>query len=229
MDPNKSYEERNKFEEVDDETTIWFMMQAYEYNQCLQEELNQPRLTCNSIYCERDDAEARLMRDYFIDGFRTDATGQLSFSSIMKCTSAIRQLAYDTAPDAFDEYLQMGEHTARDCLDFFNICIIDLSMSKYLRKQTLTDIENVYARHEYVHGFSGILGSIDCMHYEWKIVQYHGRGNTVVVIVIVRIGVVIVLVEGIVVGFVVDFEIKRLAFVVVVIDDVEKLAKLLHT
>ncbi|GJX10014.1 ALP1-like protein [Tanacetum coccineum] len=31
----------------------------------------------------------------------------------MKCTSDIRQLAYDTAPpDVFDEYLQMGEHTA---------------------------------------------------------------------------------------------------------------------
>ncbi|GKA84979.1 hypothetical protein Tco_0806633 [Tanacetum coccineum] len=39
-----------------------------------------------------------------------------------------------------------------------------------------------------------------------------------------HIGVVIVLVEGIVVGFVVDFGIERLAFVVV--DDVEKLERL---
>ncbi|GKB47591.1 reverse transcriptase domain-containing protein [Tanacetum coccineum] len=79
----------------------------------------------------------------------------------MKCTFTIHQLAYDTAPDAFDEYLQMGEHTVRDCLDFSNMCIIDLYMSKYLRKPTLIDIENVYARHEYVHGFPRMLESID--------------------------------------------------------------------
>nr|GEV03209.1 hypothetical protein [Tanacetum cinerariifolium] len=38
---------------------------------------------------------------------RTDATGRISLSVIMKCTTAIRQLAYGTTPDAFDEYLQM--------------------------------------------------------------------------------------------------------------------------
>ncbi|GJW01164.1 nucleotide-binding alpha-beta plait domain-containing protein [Tanacetum coccineum] len=39
---------------------------------------------------------------------RYDCTGLKSFSVIMKCTSAIRQLAYGTTPDALDEYLQMG-------------------------------------------------------------------------------------------------------------------------
>ncbi|GJT61152.1 ALP1-like protein isoform X1 [Tanacetum coccineum] len=33
---------------------------------------------------------------------------------ILKCTAVIRQLAYGTTPDAFDEYLQMSERTARD-------------------------------------------------------------------------------------------------------------------
>ncbi|GJZ03678.1 ALP1-like protein isoform X1 [Tanacetum coccineum] len=46
---------------------------------------------------------------------RPDATDLMGFSVIMKCTSAIRQLAYDTSPDALDEYLQIGEHCARDC------------------------------------------------------------------------------------------------------------------
>ncbi|GKB62749.1 hypothetical protein Tco_0918935 [Tanacetum coccineum] len=41
---------------------------------------------------------------------RPDATGLMSFSVIMKCTSVIRQLAYVTPPDALDEYLQMREH-----------------------------------------------------------------------------------------------------------------------
>ncbi|GKF90973.1 ALP1-like protein, partial [Tanacetum coccineum] len=37
----------------------------------------------------------------------------------MKCTSAIRQLAYDTVPDALDEYLQMGHATSRLSLEHF--------------------------------------------------------------------------------------------------------------
>ncbi|GJT75011.1 retrotransposon protein, putative, ty3-gypsy subclass [Tanacetum coccineum] len=136
-------------------------MQAYEYNQRLEEEQNQPRLTRNPIHRDCEDAETRLMTDYFDDYFLPDATGRMSLSVIMKCTSAIRQLAYDNTPDAFDEYLQMSEHTKRNCLDNFNKCIIDLYMPKYLRKPTLHDIENVYARHEYVHGIPGMLESID--------------------------------------------------------------------
>nr|GEX74400.1 protein ALP1-like isoform X1 [Tanacetum cinerariifolium] len=36
----------------------------------------------------------------------------MSLSVIMKYTAAIRQLAYGTTPDVFDEYLQMNERTA---------------------------------------------------------------------------------------------------------------------
>ncbi|GKC35575.1 zinc finger, CCHC-type containing protein [Tanacetum coccineum] len=39
---------------------------------------------------------------------RPDATGLPGFSVIMKCTSAIRQLAYGLTPDSLDEYLQMA-------------------------------------------------------------------------------------------------------------------------
>ncbi|GJT70208.1 hypothetical protein Tco_1029494 [Tanacetum coccineum] len=48
---------------------------------------------------------------------RYDATCRLSIGPILKCTSAIRQLVYDTAPDAFNEYLQIAERTSRECLD----------------------------------------------------------------------------------------------------------------
>nr|GEX16946.1 reverse transcriptase domain-containing protein [Tanacetum cinerariifolium] len=122
MDPNQSDEERNNFSEVDDETDVWFMIQAYEYNQRLQAEQTLPLFTHNLIYREHDDAKTRLLRDYFIEA----------------C-----------------------EHIAHDCLDKFNKCIIDLFMPKYLRKPTVADIQNVYARHEYVHGFSEMIESID--------------------------------------------------------------------
>nr|GEW84625.1 RNA-directed DNA polymerase, eukaryota, reverse transcriptase zinc-binding domain protein [Tanacetum cinerariifolium] len=64
-------------------------------------------------------------------------------------------------PDAFDEYLQMSEHTARDALFFFNMCIIELYMPKYLRKPTSEDVVNIQQKHNNVHGFSRMLGSID--------------------------------------------------------------------
>nr|GFA66079.1 hypothetical protein [Tanacetum cinerariifolium] len=64
----------------------------------------------------------------------------MSISALMKCTAVIRQFAYGSTADAFDEYLQMSEHTARDALFFFNMCIIKLYMQKYLRKPTSDDV-----------------------------------------------------------------------------------------
>ncbi|GJS93879.1 hypothetical protein Tco_0800847 [Tanacetum coccineum] len=65
-----------------------------------------------------------------------DATCLLSFSTIIKCTSAIRQLTNGISPDAFDEYLQMG-HTASGCLDNFNkwyeMDDPNITMEEYIR------------------------------------------------------------------------------------------------
>ncbi|GJY72170.1 hypothetical protein Tco_0475873 [Tanacetum coccineum] len=44
---------------------------------------------------------------------KQDCTGRLGIFLLLKCTSSIRQLAYDTVPDALDEYTQMGHATAR--------------------------------------------------------------------------------------------------------------------
>ncbi|GJT52565.1 reverse transcriptase domain-containing protein [Tanacetum coccineum] len=54
--------------------------------------------------------DAQLLLEYF-NFFRQryDAVGRLSIGPILKCTSAIRKLTYNTAPDAFDEYLQIVE------------------------------------------------------------------------------------------------------------------------
>ncbi|GJZ88168.1 nucleotide-binding alpha-beta plait domain-containing protein [Tanacetum coccineum] len=144
MNLNDDDEERqpNSFD-VDDESDVYFLQKAYEYHERLVEEENRPILTHNLIRRDREGAEERLIGDYFDDH------------------SAIRQLAYGNTPDAFDEYLQMSERTARDCLLHFNKCIIDLYMSKYLRKLTLEDVEKIYDQHVTRHGFPGMLGSID--------------------------------------------------------------------
>ncbi|GJY71365.1 ALP1-like protein isoform X1 [Tanacetum coccineum] len=136
MNQNNNDEERHPIAfEIDEETDIYFLEQAYTYHEQLQQEENHPRLTRNSIHRDREGAEERLMDNYFDDH------------------SAVRQLAYGNTPDVFNEYLQMSEHTARDCLFHFNNCIISLYMAEYLRKPTLED--------------------------EWKNVQYHGMDNTV--------------------------------------------------
>ncbi|GJV81032.1 myosin-9-like protein isoform X1 [Tanacetum coccineum] len=65
----------------------------------------------------------RIVRDfsancpYFQEG--CDAVGKAGISALVKCTSAIRQLAYAAVPDSLDEYLQIGEKTSRDCLMHF--------------------------------------------------------------------------------------------------------------
>nr|GEZ64894.1 hypothetical protein [Tanacetum cinerariifolium] len=47
---------------------------------------------------------------------RIDALGRNSIGPILKITSAIRQLAYGTTPDAFDEYLQIAKRCSREWL-----------------------------------------------------------------------------------------------------------------
>ncbi|GJR13048.1 ALP1-like protein [Tanacetum coccineum] len=104
----------------------------------------------------------------YFDFFRVrpDAMGLPGFSVFMKCTCAIRQLAYGVTRDPLDEYLQMGNHCARDCLNFFTMCVIELFMPEYLRKPDFDDIQNLYTAHNNIHGFPGMLGIIDCMHWE---------------------------------------------------------------
>nr|XP_043639912.1 uncharacterized protein LOC122611026 [Erigeron canadensis] len=99
---------------------------------------------------------------------RVDARGNLGFSTIQKCTSAIRQLAYGNVADSLDEYLQMGEQTSRDALDAFCKCVFDLYREEYLRRPTTDDIQRIYQKYAELHGFPGMLGSINCMHWPWK-------------------------------------------------------------
>nr|GEU80590.1 zinc finger, CCHC-type [Tanacetum cinerariifolium] len=109
-----------------------------------------------------------LPQHFYFFTSRLDCTGRMSISTLMKCTAAIRRFTYGGTADAFDEYLQMSEHTARDALFFFNMCIIELYMPKYLRKPTSEDVVNIQQKHNNVHGFPGMLESFDCMHWEWK-------------------------------------------------------------
>ncbi|XP_071700097.1 uncharacterized protein [Rutidosis leptorrhynchoides] len=99
---------------------------------------------------------------------RFDAIGRPTFTILQKMTSALRQLAYGTTADMFDEYLKMSEQTSILCLDNFCKCIITLYKERYMRSPNTYDVQRLYSKHEEKHGFKGMLGSIDCMHWEWK-------------------------------------------------------------
>ncbi|XP_042415158.1 uncharacterized protein LOC122004316 [Zingiber officinale] len=100
--------------------------------------------------------------------WREDAARRKGLSPLQKCTAAIRQLAYGGSADQFDEYLRMGETTALECLSNFCQCVIQIYGGEYLRKPNATDITRLLEMHEQKHGFPGMLGSLDCMHWAWK-------------------------------------------------------------
>ncbi|XP_076894032.1 uncharacterized protein LOC143546207 [Bidens hawaiensis] len=58
---------------------------------------------------------------------RADARGKPRYSTMQNCTAAIRQLAYGTASDAMEEYLQMSETVAREALHTFCESVINAS------------------------------------------------------------------------------------------------------
>ncbi|XP_071691438.1 uncharacterized protein [Rutidosis leptorrhynchoides] len=108
---------------------------------------------------------------------RRDATGLLGFNIVQKVTSAIRQLAYTASADVFDEYLHMGEQTSYDCLNNFCKCVYHLFGPEYLRKPTAQDVQRLTTKHAQIHGFPGMLGSIDCMHWRWRNCPARWKGH----------------------------------------------------
>ncbi|XP_047954116.1 uncharacterized protein LOC125200523 [Salvia hispanica] len=96
--------------------------------------------------------------------YREDGIGRPGLTSLQKCTVAIRQLAYDTTTDMFDEYLHVGETTGRECLKKFCKLVVEAFGDTYLRRPTADDCQSRMRMHKTVHGFPGMLGSIDCMH-----------------------------------------------------------------
>ncbi|GKB06813.1 ALP1-like protein isoform X1 [Tanacetum coccineum] len=141
--------------DLDDIKDIDPVMQLINEDQQVGESSRRIRKAINR---ECDVAEARLMADYF------GPSPKYPDYYFRRRYRMNRSLFLEIVQD---EYLQMREHCARDCLDFFTMCIIDLFTAKVLRKPDANDIRTLYAAHNSVHGLPGMLGSIGCMHWEW--------------------------------------------------------------
>jgi hypothetical protein len=114
--------------------------------------------------------------------FKYDAAGRAGLSALQKCVAAIHILVYGLPADAVDEYVCIGESTAREALQHFCAAIIDIFGQQYLRAPTRDDIGRILAFNEQ-RGWPGMLGSIDCMHWTWPNCpaawkgQFTGRGK----------------------------------------------------
>ncbi|XP_023761081.1 uncharacterized protein LOC111909490 [Lactuca sativa] len=86
-----------------------------------------------------------------------DARDTPGFTPLQKCTTTLRQLAYDIPSDVLDKTSGMSARTARDSLHYFCKTVIQFYGPKYLRKPTRNNILQLQAHHASVHEFPGML------------------------------------------------------------------------
>ncbi|XP_026396675.1 uncharacterized protein LOC113291345 [Papaver somniferum] len=98
---------------------------------------------------------------------RYDAVKREGLSPLQKMIAAVRMLAYGLLADILDEYIQIGESTAVECLKRFCDAIIGIYEKEYLRKPNENDIARFLKEAE-SRGFPGMIGSLDCMHWHWE-------------------------------------------------------------
>ncbi|CAM8916754.1 unnamed protein product [Rhodiola kirilowii] len=100
---------------------------------------------------------------------RRDATGLLGLLPEQKMTGAIRMLAYGACADQCAELTRMSESTTLKCMKKWCEQVIELFKDQYLRSPNDADISRLLRKAEQ-RGFPGpsMVGSIDCMHWEWK-------------------------------------------------------------
>ena len=134
----------------------------------------------NSVYTEKDFRRRfrmrrhvfeRLLRDvqqvnpYFRQ--KRDKAGRQGFSPHQKVTDALRMMAYGSLADSIDETHGMFESTCLDTLEQFCVTIVQVYKDEYLREPNQEDLNRLLRKAE-DRGFPGMIGSLDCMHWDWK-------------------------------------------------------------
>ena len=100
--------------------------------------------------------------DYFVQ--KWSAANVARLSCFQKLTAAFHMLTYGVPADATDEYVRIGESTILESLRRFVAAVVDIFEDEYLRSPNEADTACLIAFREQ-RGFSGMLGSIDCMHW----------------------------------------------------------------
>ncbi|CAL1372270.1 unnamed protein product [Linum trigynum] len=82
-----------------------------------------------------------------------------------KLTTSLRMLANGCSADSLDEAFEMGETTVLQCMRKFCNAIICLYGPEYLGAPNVEDLRRLL-NHSHQRGFPGMIGSIDCMHWD---------------------------------------------------------------
>ncbi|CAL8168987.1 unnamed protein product [Prunus armeniaca] len=102
---------------------------------------------------------------YFVQ--KCDAAGVLGLLPKQKLTTIIQMLAYSSSADQVDEIARMRKSTTLKALVRFCDAVETLYTRDYLRRPTPRDLQRLLQKAE-GRGFSRMIGSIDCMHWQWN-------------------------------------------------------------
>lgn len=97
---------------------------------------------------------------------KRNVASALGLSPLQNITATLRMITNGVATDTQDEYLQIAYSTTIESLKMFVRAIVEVFGDEYLYYPT-TDTSRLLVLGEQ-RGFPGMLGSIDCIHWEWK-------------------------------------------------------------
>ncbi|XP_021730721.1 uncharacterized protein LOC110697648 [Chenopodium quinoa] len=91
-------------------------------------------------------------------------TGESPFMLVYGAEAVLPiDISYGTPVVALDEYIKIGESTTMECLFKFCRGVIEIFGKVYMRGPNANDDQRLLKMHEEYHGFSGMLGSLDCV------------------------------------------------------------------
>ncbi|XP_024178577.1 uncharacterized protein LOC112184544 [Rosa chinensis] len=79
----------------------------------------------------------------------------------------MRMLAYGITAHFCDDYLDIAKTTAIEIFEHFTKAIWNVYHETYLCRPTPADLRRLLDKAE-ERGFPGMVGSLDCMHWQWK-------------------------------------------------------------
>jgi hypothetical protein len=106
------------------------------------------------------------MHDIYFQQKR-DVVRRLGFTPLQKCVAALRLLTSGVSPKELDDKYRMAASTGLKTLKHFCKAIDAIYGEEALRTPTKEDLDRLLDE-GFAQNWPGCLGSLDCMHWEWK-------------------------------------------------------------